>query len=228
MPATQYGPNLAEAFLTGERILDSKARRASLQAETERQNRVNDLLGPHASGVSGADDGLLLTNPDLMKTYADAVGNMNENEREKVQQISLGLAKKAHLVMNSPDPALEWTRLYKSAPPHMQRALGERYSPVKVKEMFIDGMTMTELTKNPSAFEYGGEELLFRSGRSIGATTGGAMQGRNIGAGRNAEDGASTTFRDGGVPGADAVSGDYRLVEGKKKSKNLSHIRWLR
>ncbi|UZJ42210.1 hypothetical protein OO006_04340 [Prosthecochloris sp. SCSIO W1101] len=231
MPASQYGPNFAEAFLSGEKILNSRAKRASLQADTERQKRANVLLGRQATDVSSADEGLLLTNPDLMMKYADAVGDMSVNEREKVLQVSLGLAKKANLIMNSPDPAREWARLFKSAPPHMQRALGERYSPLKVKEMFIDGITMTELTKNPSALEYGAKNMLFKNGRSIGSPTGGAFRKKNSGAGRYAKDSVllqSNPSVDGDVPGPGAVSGGGQLVGGKKKDKNLSHIQWLR
>lgn len=231
MPASQYGPNFAEAFLTGEKILNSRAKRASLQADSERQNRANVLLGRQAADVSSDDEGLLLTNPDLMMKYAAAVGDMSVNEREKVLQVSLGLAKKANLIMNSPDPAQEWARLFKSAPPHMQRALGERYSPVKVKEMFIDGITMTELMKNPSALEYGAKNMLFMNGRSIGGAPGEAFRRRNSGTGRYAMDGVllqSNPSVDSGVPGSDTVSGGGQLVGGKKKDKNLSHIQWLR
>lgn len=188
MPASQYGPNLAEAFLAGENILTNRANRQVAQAEAKRQNRTNELLGKYAAGDQSAKDELLLTNPDLMKKYADAVGKMDENQREKIKQFSAGLAKYAYLIMNSGNPESEWARLYQNAPQPVQEAMGQQYSPAAVKEMYINGMTMAELTKNPSVVEFGGKDMLFKGGQMLGSTTSGAMLRKNIDVGEKAKD----------------------------------------
>jgi hypothetical protein len=187
MPASQYGPNLAETYLAGEQILNSRANRKAAQAEAERQGRTNRLLDRYASGDKSAKDELLLANPELMKKYADAIGKMDENERDRVKAMSEGMAKHAYLIMNSGNPESEWARLYQNAPSEVQAEMGERYDPAKVKEMYYNGMTVKEIIENPKKVTVGSKDMLFRHGRKIGEATSGAMQRKFIDVGEKAK-----------------------------------------
>jgi len=186
--ANQYGVNVAEALTAGEGILNSRAKRQAAQAEANRAKDLAEIRGQYAQnpGNENLKNQLLIMDSDGMKKMADAVKTMDEAERERAKQISLGLARKAKYIMDSQDPSSAWTEIYQSAPPNVQNEMGPEYNPSKVKAMFIDGMTASQLFDNPEAIEFGDKQVMFKNGQQVGSTRSARMRGKDADAAQGA------------------------------------------
>lgn len=168
MAANQYGVNLGEVFAQGEAIKKARADRQLAQ----QRNELASLRNSYAQNPNDEQlrKQLLIMDPEGMQQTADAVAQMDKNERERTQQRAVAMAKVARQALESDDPEKTWEELKADVPKSLQQRMGE-YSPSKAKMMYYNGLSMAELAKNPDIKEFGSKEQKYQNGLLTGETT---------------------------------------------------------
>jgi|GEM_PF-3872947 len=166
--ANQYGVDVGNTLLKATQIKKAQEEQKAQSFKNEQNNALlNYAQNPEDEQATKQ---MLLFNPELMKQTADAIGKMDENERKRAQDIALRLARIGAQVLESDDSAKTWEELKSGAPEQLQKQMGE-YDPVKAKQLYFNGLSTAELTKNPDVVTFGGKDQMYRNGLMTGETT---------------------------------------------------------
>ncbi|MGM0614762.1 MAG: hypothetical protein ACQES7_04285 [Pseudomonadota bacterium] len=211
--ANALGIDLGQVYQTAEAVKGMQMNRQDREAARERGQAVNALRG-RAVGEGGkinkeAMGEFVAFAPEEAKQLMDAIGSMDEREREAMQERVDTLGRVAAYIRSSDNPEQAYQTAKQNLNPEVAGNMPEQYDPNFVEMGLARAREIDDMLANPQLVTVGAEDRLYKDGQVLERTTSSAERGRQTSR-ANALTSAATS-RANALTRAEGDSGPQRL-----------------